>query len=416
MMNGVLKEKLFKKMFALLAAYLCLLSLMQIGIQMYSINSIFLEQTRLRQQTVGIMAAYLPEKELEVVKAVLNPAEEEKVLAGAKILEKYGYDRVLRIWEDGSFTNTFRRLTIINAIVILTLILLTLANFLHGAAYLIKKLEGLSGCLDNIMDGNYVGSDQNEEGLIGRLNVQLSQLARRLYMGMEILRKDKENIKSLVTDISHQIKTPLASIKLFNTLLSEVDLKGEEAKEFIERSSHEINKLEWLTSSLFKISRLEVGMIKLKQENSPIKETIYEAIDGIFLKAHEKQINVEAGPLTDIVVCHDRKWTKEAILNVLENGVKYTAEGGKIHLSLADLGSYVRIDIIDNGIGIRPEEFNNIFKRFYRGKSDAVTAAEGSGVGLYLTRKILEEQGGSIIVDSHIGNGAKFSLFLQKCK
>lgn len=110
------------------------------------------------------------------------------------------------------------------------------------------------------------------------------------------------------------------------------------------------------------------------------------------------------------------RWTKEAIVNVLENAIKYTDSNGKINVSMTDMNFFIRIDIEDTGIGIPGEDFNKIFKRFFRGNCKIVQESEGSGIGLYLTRKILEEQGGSIMVDSKLGEGSKFSLFLQKCK
>lgn len=178
----------------------------------------------------------------------------------------------------------------------------------------------------------------------------------------------------------------------------------------------EAAKLQWLVDSLIKLSRLEVGMIELKKENKSIKDTVYKAVEGIYSKALYKNIDIIVNPIEEIFIYHDVKWTKEAILNVLENAVKYSYANDEISINVTKLNSYIRIDIEDHGIGIAKEDFNKIFKRFFRGNSDVVQEEEGSGVGLYLSRKILEEQSGSIMVDSLLGKGSKFSLFLQKCK
>lgn len=194
------------------------------------------------------------------------------------------------------------------------------------------------------------------------------------------------------------------------------DANEAEAKEFLNRSRDEINRLEWLTGSLIKISRLESGMIEITQENSSLNETVRSAMEGIAQKAAEKGTSIELEADREFYALHDPKWTCEAVFNILENGVKYTGNGGRILLQPIETEFFIRLDITDNGIGIPKEEYNDIFKRFYRGKTEAVRKTEGSGVGLYLARKILEEQGGSIIVDSIPGSGTRFSLFLQKCK
>lgn len=187
-------------------------------------------------------------------------------------------------------------------------------------------------------------------------------------------------------------------------------------RRFLSRSRDEINRLEWLTGSLIKISRLESGMIEIVQEKRSLNETVGNAIDGVAQKACEKDISVELIADRDFYALHDPKWTCEAIFNILENGVKYTGSKGRIQLQVTETEFFIRLDITDNGIGIPKEEYNDIFKRFYRGRSETVRKTEGSGVGLYLARKILEEQGGSIIVGPAPGSGTRFSLFLQKCK
>jgi signal transduction histidine kinase len=155
-------------------------------------------------------------------------------------------------------------------------------------------------------------------------------------------------------------------------------------------------------------------MIELKISNNPIRKTIYDAVESIKSKAIEKGINIIADIDGEYYIFHDYRWTKEAFVNVLENAVKYSFEKGTIKVRIVPMNSYIRVDIEDNGIGIPKKDFNNVFKRFFRGDSEAVKAAEGSGVGLYLARKILENEGGSIIVDSEVNKGTTFSIFLRR--
>ena len=173
-----------------------------------------------------------------------------------------------------------------------------------------------------------------------------------------------------------------------------------------------INKLHNLIDSLVNISRLEASMINIKIENKSIKQTLIKAINSTVPKANQKNININIEDVEDIEIPHDTKWTEESIFNVLENAVKYSSENKDINVQVSETINFIRIDIKDNGIGIDKSEYNNIFKRFYR--SEKVDDIEGSGIGLYLSRKILEKQGGNIIVSSQKEQGSKFSLFLTK--
>lgn len=291
--------------------------------------------------------------------------------------------------------------------------------FISILKYIVKKLEKVSFDTDRIMDGDYsIVSNVDEEGILSRLESQFAQMSRRLQLNINNINDEKENVKSLVTDVSHQIRTPLASIKMFNSLLIDGGLTKEEEEEFLGRIKDEVDKLEWLANSLAKISTMESGMIQLRKETGDIRKTILEAVNGIYLEALEKNIDINIKNLESVYIYHDFKWTKEAIFNILENAVKYTNENGEVNISMEKLETYIKIDIEDNGIGIPPEDIGGIFNRFYRGDSETIKKAEGSGVGLYLTRMILEEQDGGIIVSSEENQGSKFTILLtlQNCQ
>ena len=298
-------------------------------------------------------------------------------------------------------------------------IFITISTFFYLIKFFIQKLEKISAGIDKIIDGDFsVEFNFDKEGILSRLESQFYQMGKRISLSLEDLSTEKENIKSLVTDISHQIKTPLASIKVFNSILLEGELSLEEEKEFLEKTNYEIDKLQGLSNSLIKVSRMEVGVIEIKKESSDIKKTILEAVNGLYLKALEKNIDININKLNSLEIKHDARWTKEAIFNILENAVKYTESNGQINIGMETLDTYIRIDIEDSGIGIPQNDIHRIFERFYRGSSDIVANLEGSGIGLYLSRKIIEEQEGSIIFSSKEGVGTKFSIILtlQNCK
>jgi len=162
--------------------------------------------------------------------------------------------------------------------------------------------------------------------------------------------------------------------------------------------------------SLIKMSRLETGTFTLHMKQNSLYNTIAQAVNGIWAKAEEKSISIEVCCDIDTTVRHDPKWTAEALGNLLDNGIKYTPKGGSIQISVRPWQFYTRIDVSDTGMGIAPEHYNDVFKRFYRAEEAA--GEEGVGLGLYLTRSIITRQKGYISVKSEAGKGTVFSVFL----
>lgn len=225
---------------------------------------------------------------------------------------------------------------------------------------------------------------------------------------------EEQDTKGLITDISHQLKTPLASLKMSYELADSADLSEKERAEFTQKEREEVAKLESLLAVFTQLTRLETGMIRLQPENASLKETLTRAVSGIYMKAFEKQIDIFVEEFQDIRIPHDPRWTSEIFLNILDNAVKYSPSGTEVSVRVSELAGYVMIEIQDQGIGIPAASVQDIFKRFYRGDAPEVKAAAGSGVGLYLARKILEQQGGTICVKPGRKKGSNFILTLPK--
>jgi len=243
----------------------------------YFLEQIHRDQIKMNQSVVAKLVSIYPEKELEIVKTVINKNDEEYAKAGNKTLLKYGYDINTRAFEDDIFKGSFYRFIVYTIFAALIMMSLNIILFLRGSKYFGQRLESFSRNIDKVMEGDYsVNICSSEEGILSKISVQFEQMVGRLKISFESLEKEKENIKSLITDISHQLKTPLASIKMFNSLLLEEDVESYEKIEFLNRIRADINKLEWLTGSLVKLSRLEAGMINLKKERGDIKETIFQ--------------------------------------------------------------------------------------------------------------------------------------------
>ncbi|MBW4837873.1 MAG: HAMP domain-containing histidine kinase [Paenibacillaceae bacterium] len=253
--------------------------------------------------------------------------------------------------------------------------------------------------------------------LTGYEETELSALENKVIRYVELARAregqveaDRGHLQTLLSDISHQTKTPLSGIMLYGELLEEIPDLGEEARQYAAQIKTQAAKLDWLIGSLVKMSRLEAGMITLQSVVSPLIPTITQAVSQVYAAAERKGIPIAIDCDPVISARHDPKWTAEALFNLLENAVKYSMAGSDMHISVVAGEMFVRIDVADQGMGIAEQEWNDIFKRFYRSKQAATQ--EGVGIGLYLAREILVAQGGYIKLSSKLGEGSVFSLFL----
>lgn len=222
--------------------------------------------------------------------------------------------------------------------------------------------------------------------------------------------QDKQVIQELVSDISHQVKTPIANLQMFLDILKSHDLSDEKREEFLAMTSGQLNKLEFLLQSLIKMSRLETGTFALHMEKTDLYDTIARAVSGIWAKAEQKDIGLTVECENALTAKCDPKWTAEALENLLDNAVKYTPAGGSIRISVRPWQFYTRVDIADTGRGIPEENYHRVFQRFWRGEDAAMK--EGVGLGLYLAQKIITRQRGYISVRSKEGEGSVFSVYL----
>ena len=271
-----------------------------------------------------------------------------------------------------------------------------------------------------LLTENIIGADSleifpaNRDSLTSRFQNQIHKLSRILKRQNDLLSGEKEQIKALISDISHQIKTPVSSVRMFGELLQTPNITEDERQEYGELLRQSLDKLIFLTDSLIKMSRLESGIIRLKPAPADIRDVILAAVQQVRHSARAKQIELSVCDLGDIrpngVEC-DPSWTTEALVNILDNAVKYTPSHGRVEISAREYPSYLCVKISDDGVGIPEEEQGRIFQRFYRGACSAGT--EGIGIGLYLTKKILLEQNGYIRVASDDG-GTDFFVFLKK--
>ncbi|MFR8549329.1 MAG: sensor histidine kinase, partial [Lachnospiraceae bacterium] len=227
---------------------------------------------------------------------------------------------------------------------------------------------------------------------------------------------DREETKARVTDISHQLRTPLTALWTSFELLCSGSLSPDEYAEFQNRCAVQMVRLQEFTDALLQISRLETGLIELKLQRTPLFDTILTAVNRIYPRAREKEIAVvleetdaQSAPL---MVLHDPRWLSEALINILENAVKYSPDSTQVTITVLQMAVSVRIEIIDQGIGILPEDVNRIFRRFWRGDNARIREENGQGIGLYLARQIIEKHHGTIRVAAQKPQGSRFVIQL----
>lgn len=281
------------------------------------------------------------------------------------------------------------------------------------AWYTVYRQKRLMKRLNDMLDSAITGSFSEtmfDESMLSALETRMANYLSASVLSAQNLAGERDKIKTLIADISHQTKTPIANILLYAELLSEQQLPGE-SKSSLEALRGQAGKLAFLVDALVKISRLESGVLVLHPKQQPVQLLLEQALEQALPKAAAKEIKVSFDHAEGAATaCYDLKWTAEALYNLLDNAIKYTAREGEIQLAVKAYELFLRIDVSDNGIGIPEEEQPRIFSRFYR--SPAVSEAEGVGIGLYLSRQIITGQGGYIRVQSTLHKGSVFSVFL----
>lgn len=273
---------------------------------------------------------------------------------------------------------------------------------------IVADLSGLMDVLMGLEDKEIFPGE--EESLVSKLQNKVIKLAHILKRKNEMEAQEKENIKGLVSDISHQLKTPISNLKIYSSILQEGALTEEKRLEYTKVICVSVERLDFLAENLIKISRLESGIIHLHMQEQSLNETVLQAIKDIYPKARANQIEVEYFAEEEVSLCHDRNWTAEAVFNLLDNGVKYAEAGGRIVLKIRRMGMFVEVSVEDENGAIPKQERPKVFARFYRGKNSR--GREGIGVGLYLSREIAIRQGGYMNLRT-TEKGNVFCIFMR---
>ncbi|KNZ41277.1 sensor histidine kinase [Acetobacterium bakii] len=304
-------------------------------------------------------------------------------------------------------------LTAVSVLVCLFLLWLLYLQMSRTERIVADFFEEINQNLDLLFNKSYESINNLnflEETLMARINQKIVRIAEILAAERKKSAKEKMSLQSLISDISHQVKTPMTNLKMLHETIQHRDLPDAKRTELLKTMGSQLDKLDFLLTSMVKTSRLEAGLIQLKKEEKNLFNTLAAAVSGITVPADKKNIPIEVFCQDQCLLNHDPKWTAEALFNVMENAVKYSPQNSRIRVSVEKWEMYTKINISDQGRGIPEAHYGKIFQRFYREESSQ--AIEGIGIGLYLAREIIQKQNGYIMVQSVIGKGSTFSVFL----
>ena len=288
-------------------------------------------------------------------------------------------------------------------------LLLSLAVVAYDRWRTVRTMRRLDDMLTAAMNGSF-SEKSFDESCLSALESRLARYLAASALSERNVREQKDQISTLISDISHQTKTPVANLQLYAQLLSEQPLTPQ-GKDCAAAISAQAEKLQSLIETLVKTSRLETGILALHPQLGEITPVVERAVAQYAPKAGEKGI-VLTTRQTEGSAVFDPKWTEEAVCNLLDNALKYTPAGGTVTVEVKNYELFSAIRVSDTGLGISEGEQAKIFGRFYR--APGAYQAEGVGIGLYLTGQIAEKQGGYVKVESTPGKGSAFSLYIPR--
>jgi len=354
-----------------------------------------------------------PELEKDIVGYFTKGLDEADAEKAVNIALKYGYTDEIPFYSTPIAKSLPNQFAVIISVVTVFGMVILLYSIYAAFNRLYGSLSDLSFGAEKIMRGNFdIKFPEEGEGELPILGFQFNQMSKRLQLTLEELKSEKEMLKNMLSDISHQIKTPLSSVRMFNELLLEgaVD-KPEERQEFLEKSVAQLDRMEWLVLTMLKLSRLEAGVIEFNRNHSDLAGTLKEVVNNLDSAWKAKRQKLITAPEVPVVIFpHDRDWMSEALENIVKNAIDYTPEGGEIRLDIGETDSTIVLTVEDSGAGISPEDIPHIFKRFYQGKNIANLSRKGSGIGLALSKLIVEKHGGLIQVKSVLSRGTTFAI------
>lgn len=425
-MKELINPELKKSSIVLLFIVIIFIFIVNMWITFY-FNNIKSQYIDGRAAMLSTMVEKFPNLEADLVEAAFKVPTKEEIKLGEKIIDNYGYKDNINIMYIDGINEAFKNSKFIFIIMGSTFGgLLILLNYIQYRG-IYSRVRNLTRASKEILEENYdVNLYEEKEGDFAKLSYGFKNMRQVLQSQMVDLKKEKEFLVNILSDISHQLKTPLSALIIYNDILSNKKISEENREKFLQNSKTQLNRMDWLIKSILKLAKVDARAIEFNMKENSLVNTIYEVIDNVAMMAAENKVNIvfESNMYEETVINnieeinkknknkfmfnYDEKWLGEALINIVKNGVEHSYNG-EIHIELEESPINTKIVIRDNGVGISEKDLPNIFKRFYkRGKSESV------GIGLSLSKSIIEAQGGYIEVKSKVDIGTEFKIVLMK--
>lgn len=385
---------------------------LSIEISFVSINIIKNKVVENNQAIIGSIVAANPSFEKEIINVITQGRSTKNLNLGKDILNKYNYNEKISLNNEPIIKSSLPKIIRLNALfiavifsVIILMVMVYFKNFYND-------IKDMTDYVYHSSEGrNFEMKKRNQEGQIGLLKTELLKMTNILKEKVDLLNKEKIFLNDTISDISHQLKTPMTSLIILNDLMYG-EISKETKHEFLNKIKSQLTRMEWLIKSMLKLSKIEAKVIDFNKEKVNVKELITRAIQPSLILIELKNINLSISGEEDITYIGDINWSTEALVNVIKNCVEHTPTGGNLDIKYEQNPLYLEIIIKDDGEGIDKKDLPHIFKRFYKGKSNS--KEDSVGIGLAMTKSIIESQNGDIYVKSEKNKGTEFHIVIHK--
>ncbi|MGL5329904.1 MAG: sensor histidine kinase, partial [Peptostreptococcaceae bacterium] len=332
--------------------------------------------------------------------------DEEDLSKGTAILSAYSYNKDVSYKDNPFIGNLNNKYIVVIILIALFTVGITIAGILYFINPLFKEIRYLTYRAENILEkkSNDKQRAYKYEGSLDKFVLKFYMMEDRINNSISLLQEEKINLKNIINDISHQLKTPLMALSMYNDILvDDKNMEREDVDNFLNLSSEQLQRMDWLVKTLLKYARLESNVVEYHKENRLLNNTVEESINPLMIKAKEKNQILEFKAEKEIYFNHDRKWISEALSNIIKNAIEHTGENGRIEVGLEETPITIRIWVKDNGEGIDKSEIRKIFNRFHKGQNSINPTS--IGIGLCLSKSIVKSHDGDISVESELGRG-----------
>ena len=349
--------------------------------------------------------------DIDNVIEVITKGNISAVSKGENILTQYGYNEKLPYTLNNIFSNEIKNANKLIVLIFSLIFVLMFTYMFTKLSVLYRGMNKLKEKAEMIVEGRVVKLDNKEfkDDIIQNLDIQFNIMKQRVDNSIEVLQDEKINLKNIISDISHQLKTPLASMAVYNEILMDHrNMDVDELDKFNLATKGQLSRIDFLVKTLLKYARLESNVVRYNKEVQSINNTIKECVDTLSAKARSKNVEINIIEKNEILLNHDRAWLEEAFINIIKNGIEHSRENSRIDISIIESDIFTRIEIRDYGKGISEYDISKIFNRFHKGSNNV--NPESIGIGLSLSKKIIEGNNGSITVRSKVNEGSNFII------